>query len=84
MRTLRLKAAPGRKLVLYDEVGRIIAHRRLLEDGVYDYRIKAFIAPFAVVEESIYYTQALAHGDAVLEPDHAVPERPVRALRGKE
>lgn len=81
MRTLRLKAAPGRKLVVFDDTGRVVTHRRITDEGLRDYNIGQVIADAAVVPESVYYLQALAHGDAVIVPE-SVPAS--QRAKGKE
>jgi hypothetical protein len=79
---MKIKAAPGARLAVFIE-GRIVRHRIVTEQGLYDAKIKAIIAPYFDAPDTDYYRKAIANGDAVVVTDEPKPA-PKRGGRAEE
>jgi len=77
---MKIVAAQGARLAVFLD-NRIVRHRIVTAEGLYDAKIKAIIAPYFDAPDTDYYRKALANRDAVVVTDEpkAAPKRAGRA-----
>jgi hypothetical protein len=80
---MKIVAAPGARLAVFVGPGRLIRHRVITEQGLYDAKMKEIVAPFCEVPETDYYRKAVANGTAIVVTDKP-PAAPKRTGRVEE
>lgn len=77
---MKIVAAPGARLSVFLGPGRLVRHRIVTEQGVYDALTKAVIAPCFDAPDTDYYRKAIANGTAIVVADRQ-PAAPKRAAK---
>lgn len=78
---MKIVAAPGARLAVFLGTHRLVRHRVITEQGLYDAQTKAVIAPYYEAPDTDYYRKAIANGTALVVADAKPPAAPKRAAR---